>query len=110
MFNKFQNLLTIEKNLLNLIEILNRLGNCFVFYFHKLNSKKSFRITQNQSSIAVVERNSQSAHIFDKNTRKQTDEIENLLRSKGIFRLWNVLVSLIFSQTSKNYSFFSLAS
>jgi hypothetical protein len=57
--------------------------------------RKSSRITQNQSSIAVVERNSQSAHIFDKNSKKQTDEIENLLRTKGVFRLWNVLVSSI---------------
>jgi hypothetical protein len=55
-----------------------------------------FRITQNQTSIAVVERNCQSAHIFDKQSRKQTDQVENLLRTKGIFRLWNVLVSFIY--------------
>jgi len=53
------------------------------------------RITQNQTSIAVVERNSQCAHIFDKQSKKQIDEVENLLRTKGVFRLWNVLVSFI---------------
>ncbi len=94
MFNKFQILLNIEKNLLNLIEILNQLGN-FHIMFSINPMRKSSRITQNQSSIAVVERNSQSAHIFDKNSKKQTDEIENLLRTKGVFRLWNVLVSSI---------------
>ncbi len=51
------------------------------------------RITQNQTSIAVVERNSQSVHIFDKETKEQIDEIQNLLRTEGSFRLWNVLVS-----------------
>ena len=51
------------------------------------------RITQNQTSIAVVERNSQSVHIFDKHTKEQVDEIQNLLRTEGTFRLWNVLVS-----------------
>ncbi|CAF1945604.1 unnamed protein product [Rotaria magnacalcarata] len=50
------------------------------------------RITQNQTSIAVVERNSQSVHIFDKQTKEQVDEIQNLLRSEGSFRLWNVLL------------------
>lgn len=54
-----------------------------------------FSITQNQTSIAIVERNSQSAHIFDKQTKKHIDEVENRLRTKGIFRLWNVLVSEI---------------
>ncbi len=52
-----------------------------------------FRITQNQTSIAVVERNSQSVHIFNKQTKEQIDEIQNLLRTEGTFRLWNVLVS-----------------
>ena len=52
------------------------------------------RITQNQTSIAIVERNSQSVHIFDKQTKEQIDEIQNLLRTEGTFRLWNVLVSL----------------
>ncbi|CAF0782506.1 unnamed protein product [Adineta ricciae] len=50
------------------------------------------RITQNQTSIAVVERNSQSVHIFDKQTKEQVDEIQNLLRTEGTFRLWNVLL------------------
>ncbi|CAF0919473.1 unnamed protein product [Rotaria sordida] len=50
------------------------------------------RITQNQTSIAVVERNSQSVHIFDKQTKEQIDEIQNLLRTEGSFRLWNVLL------------------
>ncbi|CAF1164116.1 unnamed protein product [Adineta steineri] len=50
------------------------------------------RITQNQTSIAVVERNSQSVHIFDKQTKEQIDEIQNLLRTEGTFRLWNVLL------------------
>ncbi len=73
---------------------MNQLGNFHIMI--SINSmRKSSRITQNQSSIAVVERNSQSAHIFDKNSKKQTDEIENLLRTKGVFRLWNVLVSSI---------------
>lgn len=53
----------------------------------------SNRITQNQTSIAVVERNSQSVHIFDKQTKEQIDEIQNLLRTEGTFRLWNVLVN-----------------
>ena len=71
-----------------------------------MNEKKSFRITQNQTSIAVVERNSQCAHIFDKQTKKQTDEVENLLRTKGVFRLWNVLVS--FKRSNKrNFLFIS---
>jgi hypothetical protein len=107
MFNKFQILLNIEKNLLNLIEISNRLGNHFCISINPI--RKSFRITQNQSSIAVVERNSQSAHIFDKNSRKQTDEIENRLRTKGIFRLWNVLVSSIILKRLRKM-FLSLAS
>ena len=51
------------------------------------------RITQNQTSIAVVERNSQSVHIFDKQSKEQIDEVQNLLRTEGTFRLWNVLVS-----------------
>ncbi|CAF1247371.1 unnamed protein product [Adineta ricciae] len=50
------------------------------------------RIAQNQTSVAIVERNSQSAHIFDKQTKKQINEVENLLRTKGIFRLWNALI------------------
>ncbi|CAF1574675.1 unnamed protein product [Rotaria magnacalcarata] len=50
------------------------------------------RIAQNQTSIAIIERNSQRAQLFDKRTKKKIDEVENLLRSKGIFRLWNVLV------------------
>lgn len=54
-----------------------------------------FRITQNQTSIAVVERNSQSVHIFDKQTKEQIDEVQNLLRTDGTFRLWNVLVNII---------------
>lgn len=64
-----------------------------------------FRITHNQTSIAVVERNSQSAHIFDKHNKKQTDEIENLLRTKGVFRLWNVLVSVFFCCSSSHEQF-----
>ena len=62
-----------------------------------------FSITQNQTSIAIVERNSQSAHIFDKQTKKHIDEVENRLRTKGIFRLWNVLVSEI-QLTCQNFS------
>ncbi|CAF5223887.1 unnamed protein product, partial [Rotaria magnacalcarata] len=50
------------------------------------------RIAQNQTSIAIIERNSQRAQLFDKRTKKKIDEVENLLRSKGIFRLWNVLL------------------
>lgn len=61
--------------------------------FMKFNRDfEPIRITQNQSSIAIVERNSQCAHIFDKHTKKQTDAVENLLRTKGVFRLWNVLL------------------
>ncbi|CAF3353765.1 unnamed protein product [Rotaria sp. Silwood1] len=61
--------------------------------FIKFNrSFEPIRIAQNQTSIAIVERNSQCAHIFNKQTKKQIDEIENLLRTKGIFRLWNVLL------------------
>lgn len=54
------------------------------------------RITQNQTSIAVVERNSQSVHVFDKQTKEKTDKIENLLEPKNVFRLWNVLVRILF--------------
>ncbi|CAF1354676.1 unnamed protein product [Adineta steineri] len=50
------------------------------------------RITQNQTSIATVERNSQSAYIYDKQSKKQINEIESLLRTKGVFRLWNALL------------------
>ncbi|CAF0925933.1 unnamed protein product [Rotaria sordida] len=61
--------------------------------FIKFNRNfEPIRIAQNQTSIAIVERNSQCAHIFDKQTKKQIDEVENLLRTKGIFRLWNVLL------------------
>ena len=42
----------------------------------------------------MVERNSQCVHIFDKQTKEQVDEIQNLLRTEGTFRLWNVLVRL----------------
>jgi hypothetical protein len=66
----------------------------FLFVQEVKNNIFSIRITQNQTSIAVVERNSQSVHIFDKQTKEQTDEIQNLLRTEGTFRLWNVLVSL----------------
>ncbi|CAF4647332.1 unnamed protein product [Rotaria sp. Silwood2] len=61
--------------------------------FMKFNrSFEPIRIAQNQTSIAIVERNSQRAHIFDKQTKKQIDEVENILRTKGIFRLWNILL------------------
>jgi hypothetical protein len=66
------------------------------------------RITQNQTSIAIVERNSQSVHIFDKQTKAQTDEIQNLLRTEGTFRLWNVLVSLLFIKKKQFKIFFFL--
>lgn len=58
-----------------------------------------FRIAQNHTSVAIIERNSQCAHIYDKKTKKKIDEVENLLRTKGIFRLWNVLVSLNYEIT-----------
>jgi len=50
------------------------------------------RITHNQTSIAVVERNSQKVHIFDKQTKEQINEIQNPLRTEGTFRLWNALL------------------
>ena len=81
------------KILLNLDEILNQLGKKF-FIINKNQFFFDYRITQNQTSIAIVERNSQSVHIFDKQTKEQIDEIQNLLRTEGTFRLWNVLVSL----------------
>lgn len=73
---------------------------------------RSFRITQNQTSIAIVERNSQSVHIFDKQTKEQIDEVQNLLRTDGTFRLWNVLVILLSSQfpSHRRFCFFHLAS
>ena len=50
------------------------------------------RITQNRTSIGIVERNYQKVHIYNKQTKQHIDEIQNLLRTKGIFRLWNALV------------------
>jgi hypothetical protein len=90
----------IEKILSNSDEILNLFGKNFSrSLLPALTSLLS--ITQNRTSIAIVERNSQSVHIFDKQTKEQVDEVQNLLRTEGTFRLWNVLVGARAAGTPK---------
>ncbi|CAF1056045.1 unnamed protein product, partial [Didymodactylos carnosus] len=62
----------------------------FLSFFGK--EFEPIKICQNKTSIGILDKKNQSLHIYDKRTKQKIDEIQNQFRSKGTYRLWNILL------------------